>query len=203
MPKIIDKESKKIEIITAAIKTFARQGYKNTKMADVAVAANIGKGTLYEYFSSKEDMFRFAFTHFMESMENSMALSMFKQTDPVEKLRSLGKAWSDILKAHEPGIIDIMMDFWAEAIRKKDDDGMKLINLEKIYEDYRKIVKSILDDGVRMGTFKKIDTLLTAAIFISTFDGLIVQWIMDKSAFDVHEALLNATDILIDGILCK
>ena len=46
MPKIIDKNAKKQEIIQAAMKVFAQRGYANTKMAEIAEATNIGKGTI-------------------------------------------------------------------------------------------------------------------------------------------------------------
>ena len=85
MPRSIDKQAKKQDIIKAAMKVFAQKGFANTKMADVAEMANIGKGTIYEYFKSKEEIFEFVFSHFMESMETSVARAIFKITDPVKK----------------------------------------------------------------------------------------------------------------------
>ena len=58
MPKIVDKEAKKLDIVHAALKEFARRGVANTKMADIATAAGIGKGTIYEYFKDKNEMRR-------------------------------------------------------------------------------------------------------------------------------------------------
>ena len=60
-PKIIDKEAKKAEILQAAMQVFSRKGVAKTRMADIAVAAGIGKGTIYEYFRSKEEIFAAAF----------------------------------------------------------------------------------------------------------------------------------------------
>ena len=56
MPKIVDKAAKRRKILEAAIVVFSDQGYHGTKMADIAVAAGMGKGTLYEYFPNKESL---------------------------------------------------------------------------------------------------------------------------------------------------
>ncbi len=68
MPKIVDKEAKRKDILNAAIHVFVEQGAAKTKIADIAKRANIGKGTIYEYFSSKEDIFQESMVLFMETL---------------------------------------------------------------------------------------------------------------------------------------
>src|ERR1700752_4478168 len=52
------KDARPGEIIAAALASFAERGYAATKLEDVAAAAGIGKGTIYLYFPTKEDLFR-------------------------------------------------------------------------------------------------------------------------------------------------
>ncbi|HZK38225.1 MAG TPA: TetR/AcrR family transcriptional regulator [Clostridia bacterium] len=52
------KEQRKIEIIEAAIKVFGENGYHGGKVGNIAEKAGIGKGTVYEYFSSKKEIFQ-------------------------------------------------------------------------------------------------------------------------------------------------
>ena len=66
MPIVVDKEKKKREIIDAAIRVFSRQGYRRTKINDIAGEAGVGKGTVYEYFKSKEDLFLHMSEHLFE-----------------------------------------------------------------------------------------------------------------------------------------
>ena len=54
MPKIVDKEAMRQRILKAALQTFGTQGFHAAKMADIATAAGLAKGTLYLYFKSKE-----------------------------------------------------------------------------------------------------------------------------------------------------
>ena len=66
-PIIVDKELKKQDILVAALKVFARQGIAKTKMIDIAIEAGIGKGTIYEYFRSKEEVIRESFQAFLQN----------------------------------------------------------------------------------------------------------------------------------------
>nr|WP_312578459.1 TetR/AcrR family transcriptional regulator [Sedimentibacter sp.] len=52
-----EKNQKRKEILTSAKALFAEKGFHNTKMNEIAVRAGVGKGTLYEYFNSKQDIF--------------------------------------------------------------------------------------------------------------------------------------------------
>lgn len=52
-----EKNQKRKEILTSAKTLFTEKGFHNTKMNEIAVKAGVGKGTLYEYFNSKQDIF--------------------------------------------------------------------------------------------------------------------------------------------------
>jgi len=59
------QKGKKVRIIEAAARVFAQKGYAGAAVADIAVKAEIGKGTIYAYFDSKEDLFFAVFEWFM------------------------------------------------------------------------------------------------------------------------------------------
>ncbi|MBN1352761.1 TetR/AcrR family transcriptional regulator [candidate division KSB1 bacterium] len=200
MPKKIDKAAKKLEIIKHAMRVFAQKGYAKTKMADVALAAKIGKGTIYEYFKSKDEIFNFVFTHFMDSMETIVAKAIFKLTDPVEKIKTIFTSWAAHITSHENDIMEIMLDFWAEAVRKKDDKEIAMIQLDKIYDDFRRIIQSILEEGIRTGSFKKIDAYYTASLILGAMDGMMIQWILNKELFDIKKATEHSIQVFLTGI---
>ena len=84
MPKIVDKAAKRQEILEAAIAVFVEKGYHSAKMADIAVAAGMGKGTLYEYFPTKESLPKEIFNLFLAGVDDQ--LEKLRQTDhePIE-----------------------------------------------------------------------------------------------------------------------
>ena len=75
MPKIVDKQAKTQAIAAAAIKVFRQRGFHQTRMADVAAAAGVGKGTLYEYFQDKADILRFAFEDYFSTFITGATLA--------------------------------------------------------------------------------------------------------------------------------
>ena len=97
--------------------------------------------------------------------------------------------------------IEVMFEFWAEGIRTSHDGEMGVINLNKLYADYRTVIKAILDEGIRLGKFKKMDTTLTASILIGALDGLMLQWILDKSLFTIDDAATHLFDEFLQGII--
>src|SRR5215470_16752677 len=93
-----EKTNGKYEIILrSAIKVFARSGFFNSKVADVAREAGVADGTVYLYFKNKDDILVSIFNHVMDE-----ALARGKQqlkavSDPVEKLKRIVYAHLDRL----------------------------------------------------------------------------------------------------------
>jgi len=201
MPKIVNKQAKKQEIVQAAIKVFAKRGVANTRMVEIAEAAGIGKGTIYEYFKDKNEIFAESFQHFMNMTDSVMGRSLFKITDPILKLKAFITSWIEVINNFGVDYIKVMLEFWAEGIRTNHNDGIGLIDMNKLYADYRAVIKAILDDGIRLGKFKKMNTTLTASILIGAFDGIMLQWILDKSVFTIDEAATHLFDDFLQGII--
>jgi len=197
-PKLIDKEVKKQEILIAAMKVFARKGVANTKMADVAESAGIGKGTIYEYFKSKDDIFAEAFSHFMEQMDAVIAKRLFKIHDPIEKLDAGITAWVEVIKNCSIDFMEIIMDFWAEGVRHKHKTTV--FDLDKMYDEYRRMLVEILEDGISKDKFRPMNTTIVASILIGAIDGLVLQWIMDRNLFQFEEAANVLKKIFIEGL---
>ena len=68
MPKIIDHQKRKEEILKRAFALFSRQGYQNTNLSNLADICRISRPTLYLYFKDKDDIFRFAIKQFTDTM---------------------------------------------------------------------------------------------------------------------------------------
>jgi len=61
-----NKEKKQTAILTAALSVFGEKGYAAAKIIDIARAAGVGKGTIYEYYRSKYDLFFAVFEWYVE-----------------------------------------------------------------------------------------------------------------------------------------
>ncbi|MCK4753631.1 MAG: TetR/AcrR family transcriptional regulator [Calditrichia bacterium] len=200
MPKIVDKEAKKMEILHAAMQVFAQKGVVKSKIIDIATTAGVGKGTIYEYFRSKEEIFTSAYTYFFQTMESMVQEALSKEDDPLKQLELILTISLDAFRHMGEEFADIMMEFWAEGIRNKNLDILDAINLKGVYSNYRKMIQQILKKGIEKGMFKPMDTKLTASVLIGALDGIMLQWIMDRKAINLRKAPVVLLDGFIEGI---
>jgi AcrR family transcriptional regulator len=80
------RERRQEEILDAAAKTFAQQGYLNTEVQQVADALQVGKGTIYRYYPSKEQLFLAAVDRGMKLLKEAVDQSGVGVADPLERV---------------------------------------------------------------------------------------------------------------------
>jgi AcrR family transcriptional regulator len=200
-PKIVNKEEKKQDILKAAIRVFAQNGVVNTKMTDIARAAGVGKGTIYEYFRSKEDIFADAYSHVFMDTENRISEVLESSIPPEEKLRMFMSVTIEEFLVKDGGeFAGIMMSFWSEGIRNNNERIMEIIDLKKVYSEFRAMIAGILDEGIKKGSFRKMDTHITASVIIGALDGILLQYIMDRNVFSPGKAIETLLGSFLKGI---
>ena len=174
------KKTTRKRIIEAAVSVFAQRGYAGTVMAQIAAHAGLGKGTLYEYFTSKEDLFFAVFEHFKAESATAATVSVSalggSASERLEALNdSLMAMWGEL-----GDIYSLVMEFWAASassrLRKKFKEAFRLG-----YEEFRQIVTSVIREGIASGEFRKnIDAAAIAASLVGVWDALLLQaWFDD------------------------
>lgn len=201
MPKVVDKEAKRMDILHAAMQVFAKKGVVKTKMIDIATKASVGKGTIYEYFRSKEEIFTSAFFYFYQMLGTKVEEALIDEDDPLKQIELLITISLDAFLHIGEEFAEIMMDFWAEGIRNKDQEFLNAVNLKGVYSNYRDMMEEILNNGIERGIFKPMDTNSMAAVLIGAFDGIMLQWIMDREAIDLKNVSKTVLDGFIEGIM--
>ncbi|HED11495.1 MAG TPA: TetR/AcrR family transcriptional regulator [Caldithrix abyssi] len=184
-PKIVDRQAKRERIVGAAITVFAQKGVANTKMIDIARAAGIGKGTLYEYFRNKEDIFASAYDTMNREMEQQIAAILSAEAHPARQLQMIFDYSLDYFSREAVEFSSVMMDFWAEGIRRKNPEMMGVINLKEIYDRYRVIIAGIVRKGQEQGLFIDVDAVSYASLAIGALDGLLLQLVMSPELIDI------------------
>ncbi len=202
-PKIIDKDAKKKLIVQAAMQVFSQKGVAKAKMIDIAKAAGIGKGTIYEYFRSKEEIFNEAFNAMFSDMDTMLNDVLQDTEDPMQKLILIIGITLDYHEKDGGEFAGVMMDFWAEGIRTKNEEVLNTINLKQIYEQYRTMISQIVREGIEKGIFKAVDPTAFAAITIAALDGLFLQIIMEPNIINIKNVKDTFTETLLAGLLCK
>lgn len=87
MPKQIDHDQRRKEILYASLDVFAREGYKNTNLGLIASACGLSRTTVYQYFKDKSEIFLYAIKSTTDAMLAKYSTEEWASiTDPEEKL---------------------------------------------------------------------------------------------------------------------
>jgi AcrR family transcriptional regulator len=130
MPRIVDKQKKAAAIARAALGVFREAGFHRARMADIAIAADIGKGTLYEYFGDKADILRFLFDQYFEAFKEGALRALQQAGSPGARLLALVEFALDHVTEWEDHCA-VYVDYFGAA-RVGD---AKLFSLGEIYEE--------------------------------------------------------------------
>jgi AcrR family transcriptional regulator len=193
------KEDKKIRILEAAIHLFAKNGYAGTAVADIAVYANIGKGTIYEYFDSKEDLFFAVFEWYSKKTGAAATVGIsVLGASAAERLEALNNSlmslWIEI-----KDVFVLVMEFWAASSSSNMRERFQAA-FKQIYHDYRRIVSDLIVDGISRGEFRgDIDPEAIAAALVGTWDALFLQAWFDDS-FDPATTAKDFLDTVLRGL---
>jgi AcrR family transcriptional regulator len=191
--------NKKELIVEAAAQVFARNGYSNAAVADIARQANIGKGTVYEYFQSKEDLFFAVFEWFQKKTEKAAVVGISDlgggAADRLSALNdSLMKLWDEI-----KDVFALVMEFWAASSSIQMRQRLKGA-FKQMYGDYRRIVSALIQDGIKSGEFRPdVKPEPVAAALVGTWDALFLQAWFDES-FDPAATAKDFMDTVLHGL---
>ncbi len=196
------KKEKKASIIEAAARVFARRGYSRTLMANIATEAGIGKGTVYEYFDSKEDLFFAVFEWFVQKTEAEAKVSISALGGSASQRLaalsdSLMKPWAEM-----KDMFSLVMEFWSASASSQMRQRFKLA-FKQGYKDFRQIVSALIRDGIERGEFRaEVDAESVAAALVGTWDALLLQAWFDEG-FDHLSTAKRFMEVLISGLAAQ
>ena len=202
MIQLSRKEEKRALIIEAAAKVFARRGLAGTLMAEIAIEAGIGKGTLYEYFDSKENLFFAVFEWFVQATEAEAKVSISalggSASERLDALSdSLMSSWAQM-----EDMYSLVMEFWSASASSQMRERFKQA-FKNGYSDFRQIVSTLIRDGIERGEFQpQVDIDSVAAALVGTWDALLLQaWFDDD--FNPLTAARGFMTVVINGLTAE
>lgn len=204
MAKVVDRKEKKGQILEAALQVFARKGFNKTTINDIAAAAGIGKGTVYEYFANKDEITYCAFREFMRSLEPDFREILLMEIPASEKFKHIMNGFTQFMNTDAVNLIELIFDFWSEGIKQNRSRGLLYQEMNKFYHSFREIFADIIIEGMGDGSFRKdINPHAVASVLIGALDGALVQWFLDKENVDYSVIVRTLSDTLLEGITPK
>ena len=192
--------NRKETIIQAAGRVFARKGYAATRMIEVAEAASVGKGTIYEYFPSKEALFFAVFQAMMRNASETLAQAGSDGLRGPFPMRL--KTLTDHIIQSWLGQLDmyaLVMEFWSATASSPSRQRFKAV-FQDGYQHLRTIVGDLIRAAQDSGEVAlQIDSHKVAAALIGTWDALLLQAWLDPQ-FDALATSRSFLDVVLRGL---
>jgi TetR/AcrR family fatty acid metabolism transcriptional regulator len=188
---------KRRQILDAAIRVFARQGFYATRVSDIADEAGVAYGLVYHYFKSKDEVLNELFIE-----RWSLLLAAIEEADsggssPRAKLEAVAGFIVDSYR-HDPELMKVII---VEVTRAANSFGRThLAEIRRAYDSIAKIVA----DGQAAGVFRRdIDANFASMSFYGAIEQLLSGWIFElipasDNDFDQAKTLLVTT--ICDGL---
>jgi AcrR family transcriptional regulator len=164
---------KRRQILDAAIRVFARQGFHACRVSDIADEAGVAYGLVYHYFKSKDQVLNELFTE-----RWSLLLATIEEVDAQdigahEKLDAVARFIIDSYR-HDPELMKVII---VEVTRAANSFGRThLAEIDRAYEMIAKIVA----DAQGEGTFRReVDPELASMWFYGAIEQLLSGWVFD------------------------
>lgn len=180
------------QILDAAVKVFARQGFHSTRVADIADEADVAYGLVYHYFESKEQVLNELFSQRWSLLIEAIDATDRGELSPRAKLGVVAGFIIDSYR-YDPDLMKVII---VEVTRAANSFGRT--HLDEINSAYARIAK-IVAEGQGSGQFREdIDPVFAAMAFYGAIEQLLSAWIFgvipgDDGDFDSARELLVRT----------
>ena len=185
---------KREAILRAAIKVFARKGYFNSKVADVAGEAGIADGTVYLYFKSKDEILHSIFGRAMAEFIEDGRRKLEGIEQPAERLRKIAGLHLEKLGADR----DLAIVFQVEL--RGSTKFMQEFSAAG-FAEYLDIIRQTIESGQNSGAFRNdLKPIVGAKILYGAIDEMVTNWILSKKSYSLAPMADEVMKVFLEGL---
>ena len=182
-------------ILRAATQVFARNGYFNSKVADIAREAGVADGTVYLYFKSKEEILHSIFDRSMDEAISDGRRQLESVTDPRERLRKIAHLHLERMGADR----DLAVVFQVEL--RGSMKFMEEFSAARGFAEYLGLIRETFEQGQREGFFRKdLNSKVVTKILFGALDEMATNWILSKRRYRLAPMADDVMDIFLNGV---
>ncbi|MEE2524120.1 TetR/AcrR family transcriptional regulator [Pseudarthrobacter sp. J75] len=145
MPKIVDHNERRLELVDATWRIIARQGLEGATMREIALEAGFANGALKPYFPTKDTLLEFAFGHVFNRTNRRIA----QVTQGKSGLNALRAFCLEVLPLDEERVNEarIVIPFWQKAVNDAQKAGIHQESMDEWRETIRRYLAEARDAG--------------------------------------------------------
>ncbi len=190
----IEKNNKYHQILEAAVKVFARQGFHQSTVAQIAKEAGVADGTIYLYFKNKDDIlvqfFRFRTQQVFESFREAVDGA----ETSTDKLRNLVRRHLAEFQRDRDGAV-------VYQVETHQNSRLAEAQIREMSKMYRDLISEIIEQGQQEGAIRKdLYVGLVKRFIIGAVDEVINTWLHAEEDYDLVSMADPLVELFIKGI---
>lgn len=182
------------QIIDAAVKVIAENGYHASQVAKIAKEAGVADGTIYLYFENKEDILVSVFKEKMGQFTTRIQKQIERQSNAKDKLRTLIHThFVELSENYQLAIV-------AQLELRQSDQKLRL-KINTILKDYLNIIDQIVEEGRGEQLFRNdLPLPLVRQMIFGTLDEIVTTWVMQDRRYNLVELTDQVHQLIVQGI---
>lgn len=188
------RQERKAQVVAAATRRIASQGYVNTSVADVIDEAGISRGTFYLYFASREALFEEIVDRFVSEIEGVIEVVTLNDDAPAEKVLANFRRAIELL-VENPDLTKVL---FREALGQSAEVDARI---DAFYAFMERMVVGALRKGVARGISREVDVSIIAPAMVGAVKEVVYKHVVRSSApVDPDQLAVTIFDFAMRGL---
>ncbi|NYE05929.1 AcrR family transcriptional regulator [Bacillus niacini] len=181
-------------ILEAAAKSFSLFGYKATTMDQVAKLANVGKGTIYTFFKTKEELFDDIINSLIADIRFEVESVLDETSTILDNVNNVLVRIHAFRESHQLTI---------KLIQEERDMGTQTVveAMQRVEQSIIQYMKGIIQKAIDKGEIKDCDPEVTAFVMLKMYFSLVIDWQRNHPPLKKEEIAKLFELYLLKGLL--
>ncbi len=184
--------SRRQAIIDTSAQVFAQQGYHATGIMELCAANDLGKGALYHYIGSKEELLAAIHNRVMDEVMAGAERVAEAGGSPSQQLAMLGDEILDVIHRYPDHVWVFLHEFPALTGERAEEFRIRR-------REYERQVEGVLRAGVEAGEFRDLDPRLTALAWLGMHNYTYL-WLKPGGSLSARDVAKPFAEIFMGGI---
>lgn len=193
-----ERLARREEILAAARTVFAERGFEKATLDEISEVAEFGKGTIYNYFASKEELFASVLQQGIQHFQKFVAGAVQRQDTPRTKIEAYIDAAFEFFEKHRQIFSILVLERNKLASSMDEALFQKCCQQQEAVIDY---LAQLFKEGVRHGTFRKLEPQRLAQALFGQIHLTIFNAIRDPEGADFKKETKFIKGLFFEGLI--
>ena len=194
-----EKLRQRHEMMAAALDLFSEKGYHNVSMHEIAAKAEFAIGTLYKFFSNKEDLYKALILELSDRFHAALSTAIESPGDEIEKLRRYVQTKGEVFRDKAATIRLYFAETRGASFNIMAGVDQDIRNRR---ERFLECIAEIFASGIRAGRFHPIaNPYILAVALDSLCNAFLFLWLENPEKHSYPESPDTILNILFKGLI--